>query len=203
MTAVEGDNAISLVSSYFANSISNLLMNSSDAIRNMVELWKEETTIGVDELPLKSKLEGNAELKQTLLSETPWVMDADKEADQKRMLSAYFNESAMDYRINTFYDGLKKLQNEDGSWSWWQGMSGSASMTGLVVETLARLKVMTNDNKAAGMIDKAMRYLGNVVVKEYEMFRKAGKEGRTININDSHAIQYLYINALLGRQRSR
>ena len=127
-------------------------------------------------------------------------MDADKEADQKRMLSAYFNESAMDYRINTFYDGLKKLQNEDGSWSWWQGMSGSASMTGQVVETLARLKVMTNDNKAAGMIDKAMKYLGNVVVKEYEMFRKAGKEGRTININDSHAIQYLYINALLGRQ---
>lgn len=198
MAETDEKNAMSQVAGYYANVLGRHIMKQSPVIKKVVDLWKNEKNDGSG--TLMSALEKNLELKAIVLDETPWVMDADKETDQKRMLSAYFNESAMDYRINTFYDGLKKLQNEDGSWSWWQGMSGSASMTGQVVETLARLKVMTNDNKAAGMIDKAMKYLGNVVVKEYEMFRKAGKEGWTININDSHAIQYLYINALLGRQ---
>ena len=198
MSETDEKNAMSQVAGYYANVLGRHIMKQSPVIKKVVDLWKNEKNDSSG--TLMSALEKNQELKAIVLDETPWVMDADKEADQKRMLSAYFNESAMDYRINTFYDGLKKLQNEDGSWSWWQGMSGSASMTGQVVETLARLKVMTNDNKAAGMIDKAMKYLGNVVVKEYEMFRKAGKGGRMININDSHAIQYLYINALLGRQ---
>lgn len=198
MAEANEKNAMSQVAGYYANVLGRHIMKQSPVIKKVVDLWKNEKNDGNG--TLMSALEKNLELKAIVLDETPWVMDADKETDQKRMLSAYFNESTMDYRINTFYDGLKKLQNEDGSWSWWQGMSGSASMTGQVVETLARLKVMTNDNKAAGMIDKAMGYLGNVVVKEYEMFRKAEKEGKTININDSHAIQYLYINALLGRQ---
>ena len=198
MAETDEKNAMSQVAGYYANVLGRHIMKQSPVIKKVVDLWKNEKNDGNG--TLMSALEKNQELKAIVLDETPWVMDADKEADQKRMLSAYFNESAMDYRINTFYDGLKKLQNEDGSWSWWQGMRGSASMTGQVLETLARLKVMTNDNKAAGMIDKAMGYLGNVVVKEYEMFRKAEKEGKTININDSHAIQYLYINALLGRQ---
>ena len=198
MAEADEKNAMSQVAGYYANVLGRHIMKQSPVIKKVADLWKNEKNDGSG--TLMSALEKNQELKAIVLDETPWVMDADKETDQKRMLSAYFNESAMDYRINTFYDGLKKLQNEDGSWSWWQGMRGSASMTGQVVETLARLKVMTNDNKTAGMIDKAMKYLGNVVVKEYEMFRKAEKEGKTININDSHAIQYLYINALLGRQ---
>lgn len=191
-------NAISMASAYYANVLGKYIMNQSPVIKKVVELWKKENKN--EEGSLLSALEKNQKLKTLVLEETPWVMDADRETDQKRMLCTFFNESAIDYSISSLLTNMKKLQNSDGSWSWWEGMRGSASITAQVVETLARLKSMTKDNNADKMIDKAMAYLGNIVVKEYEDMMKAEKAGRKVCIYDSHAIQYLYINALLNRK---
>lgn len=191
-------NAISMASAYYANVLGKYIMNQSPVIKKVVELWKKENKN--EEGSLLSALEKNQELKTLVLEETPWVMDADRETDQKKMLCTFFNESAIDYSISSLLTNMKKLQNSDGSWSWWEGMRGSASITAQVVETLARLKSMTKDNNADKMIDKAMTYLGNIVVKEYEDMMKAKKAGRKVCIYDSHAIQYLYINTLLDRK---
>ena len=191
-------NAISMASAYYANVLGKYIMNQSPVIKKIVELWKKENKN--EEGSLLSALEKNQELKTLVLEETPWVMDADRETDQKKMLCTFFNESAIDYSISSLLTNMKKLQNSDGSWSWWEGMKGSASITAQVVETLARLKSMTKDNNADKMIDKAMAYLGNIVVKEYEDMMKAEKAGRKVCVYDSHAIQYLYINTLLDRK---
>ena len=191
-------NAISMASAYYANVLGKYIMNQSPVIKKVVELWKKENKN--EEGSLLSALEKNQELKTLVLEETPWVMDADRETDQKKMLCTFFNESAIDYSISSLLTNMKKLQNSDGSWSWWEGMKGSASITAQVVETLARLKSMTKDNNADKMIDKAMAYLGNIVVKEYEDMMKAEKAGRKVCFYDSHAIQYLYINTLLDRK---
>ena len=199
MTAVEGDNAISLVSSYFANSISNLLMNSSDAIRNMVELWKEETTIGVDELPLKSKLEGNAELKQTLLSETPWVMDATRETEQKLRLMDYFDPAITYLRLYDDFSRLSKLQNTDGSFSWWQGMTGSPYMTQSVLTTLARLDKMIGVQPGVkGMMDAAFRFMDKHIAQEVKAM-KASKDVKNLRPSEL-AVEYLYATTLAKRE---
>ena len=199
MTAVEGDNAISLVSSYFANSISNLLMNSSDAIRNMVELWKEETTIGVDELPLKSKLEGNAELKQTLLSETPWVMDATRETEQKLRLMDYFDPAITYLRLYDDFSRLSKLQNTDGSFSWWQGMTGSPYMTQSVLTTLARLdKMMDVQPEVKSMMDAAFRFMDKHIAQEVKAM-KASKDVKNLRPSEL-AVEYLYATTLAKRE---
>lgn len=99
MATAEGDNAVSLASAYYANAISRSLMNSSDVIRKTVDLWKTEAKTTENVTSLQSKLEGNAELKQMLLSETPWLMDATREAEQKQMLANYFDESQTAYRL--------------------------------------------------------------------------------------------------------
>lgn len=199
MTAVEGDNAISLVSSYFANSISNLLMNSSDAIRNMVELWKEETTIGVDELPLKSKLEGNAELKQTLLSETPWVMDATRETEQKLRLMDYFDPAITYLRLYDDFSRLSRLQNTDGSFSWWQGMTGSPYMTQSVLTTLARLdKMMGVQPEVKSMMDAAFRFMDKHIAQEVKAM-KASKDVKNLRPSEL-AVEYLYATTLAKRE---
>lgn len=199
MTTVDGANAISLVSSYFANSISNLLMNSSDAIRNMVELWKEETTIGVDELPLKSKLEGNAELKQTLLSETPWVMDATRETEQKLRLMDYFDPAITYLRLYDDFSRLSKLQNTDGSFSWWQGMTGSPYMTQSVLTTLARLdKMMDVQPEVKSMMDAAFRFMDKHIAQEVKAM-KASKDVKNLRPSEL-AVEYLYATTLAKRE---
>ncbi len=191
-------NAINLVSAYYANSLGKYIMKQSPVIKKVVELWKKENA--ADGGSLMSSLEKNQELKALVLDETPWVMDADKESDQKKQLSTFFDESAIDYRLASQFNALADLQNSDGSWSWWKGMNGSPAMTAQVLETLSRLKSMTGNTQADRIIEKGMSYLGNVVVKEYEEMKKLEKKGETPDVCDSHAIQYLYINTLLNRK---
>lgn len=189
-------NAISLAAAYYSNVLGKHIMTKAPVIKKVVELWtKEDKKAGT----LASALEKNQELKTLILDETPWVMDADKEEDMKKSLCSFFDESAIDYRISSQLEALKKLQKEDGAWSWWQGMAGSPSMTAEVIEMLARLNVMTGDKATASMTSKGMAFLGKVVEKEYDEMKKAKLKGEQTAINNSHAIQYLYINALLNR----
>ena len=50
------------------------------------------------------------------------------------------------------------------------------------------------------MLDKAMTYLGRVVVDEVEKIKEAEKKGNAYGIRDYSALQYLYICALGDRQ---
>ena len=198
ISEVNEKNAINLVSAYYANSLGKYIMKQTPVIKQVVGLWKKENA--ADGGSLMSSLEKNQELKTLVLDETPWVMDADKESDLKKQLSTFFDESAISYRLESQFNSLTDLQNSDGSWSWWKGMNGSPAMTAQVLETLSRLKSMTGNTQADRMIEKGMTYLGGIVVKEYEEMKKREKKGETPNVCDSHAIQYLYINALLNRK---
>ena len=198
ISTVDYKNAITLSTAYYANALGRYIMNQSPVIKQVVNIWKQEPA-GSDN-SLMSALQRNQELKTLVLDETPWVMDADNEADQKRMLITFFDESAMDYRLASQLKDLKDLQNSDGSWSWWRGMRGSASITAQVLQTLARLNVMAGYQKAtAKMIENGMDYLRTVVMKEFEEMKRMEKKGQKPMICDYHAIQYLYINTLLGK----
>lgn len=195
------DNAISLATAYYANSISAYIMQQSPRIRSVFEQWKREA----GRESLNSSLEKNQELKNIVLDETPWVADADRESDQKQMLANYFDSSTLANNLSTTLEKLRKLQSaEDGSWCWWLGMKfGSFSVTATVAETLVRLDKMTGKQKdTKTMLDAAMKFLGNRVIEEYEEIRKNKDRGATPYVFVNNAVHYLYINALDGRQLS-
>lgn len=196
---VSDNNAISLATAYYANSISNYILENAPQAKTTFEQWKRET----EQTSLLSSLEKNQELKDIVLNETPWVADADNEAEQKRLLANYFDSSSFNNNINLMLDKLQKLQNQtDGSWSWWQGMPyGSPSLTASIAELLTRLNMMIGtQNETKDMLDKAITYLGRVVVDEVEKIKEAEKEGRAYVIRDYSALQYLYICALDNRK---
>ena len=195
------DNAISLATAYYANSISAYIMQQSPRIRSVFEQWKREA----GQESLNSSLEKNQELKNIVLDETPWVADADRESDQKQMLANYFDSSTLANNLSTTLEKLRKLQStEDGSWCWWPGMKfGSFSVTATVAETLVRLDKMIGKQKdTKKMLDAAMKFLGNRVVEGYEEIRKNKDRGVTPYVFVNNAVHYLYINALDGRQLS-
>ena len=153
MTAVEGDNAISLVSSYFANSISGMLVNSSDAVRNMVELWKKDN----------------------------------------------FDPAITYLRLNDDFSRLSKLQNTDGSFSWWQGMAGSPYMTQSVLTTLARLDKMAGvQPEVKSMMDAAFRFMDKQIAQEVKAM-KASKDVKNLRPSEL-AVEYLYATTLAKRE---
>ena len=63
---------------YYANSLAAMIANSSPRIKQVFEQWKTKDTAA-----LLSNLQKNEELKSVLLQETPWVLEAKTEAQQK------------------------------------------------------------------------------------------------------------------------
>lgn len=192
-------NAISLVSAYYANTLANMILKASPKIKQTIDKWRSETG---KETSMMSALEKNQELKELVLNETPWVLDAQDESERKQMLVRYFNENQLRNNLNTSLSGLRKLQNPDGSFSWWQGMSGSMYMTVEVVKTLSRLNVLlgATDSQTKDLLNKAFRYLDEKVAQRVAEMKKVERKGQK-NLFPSDALcDYLYSNALAKRQ---
>ena len=170
------------------------IAESNPKIRSVFNMWKEEARNGGESL--MSNLSRNSELKNLLLSETPWMADADKEEDIKRSLGDFFDDNTMNARIASAIDKMEKLQNSDGSWSWWKGMHGSAYMTANVMQTIVRMEMMAGENEdVKKMKREAYSFLDKEIVKEV----KRMKNDKTPYFSSLH-LQYLYTNAIDGRQ---
>ena len=186
------DNAMSLATSLYVNMTGRMLMHSSPAIRSAVEQWQQSA-----DKDIVSPLSTNSELKEILLSETPWLNNAANETRNMQQLASFYDSTAIGQRIDAYVQKLQKLQRFDGSFSWWKGMGSSMYATMSVAETLARLSTMTTVDRQVGvMVDKAVSYLASGIHKECERMRKREKRGDT-NVRPSEmALNYLYLCTL-------
>lgn len=194
-------NAISLAAAIYANSIGYSIIKSSPKIAQTLKLWQMETG---KETSLMSSLQKNEDLKTMVLSETPWVAAAEREADQKQQLLNFLDESAIGYRLQEFTDKLQALQHEDGSFSWWPGMPGSAYMTMAVTKILTRLNSMTGPvNATSDMLKRAFAYLDGRIAEEVSELKKLEKKGQKQLAPGEMACDYLYTSALANRPESK
>ena len=192
------DCAVCQVTSFYANAIGRHILTQNPTAKNVFEQWKRESTTLTS---LNSQLQKNEELKDLLLNETPWVMDANREQDQKQQLGLFFDKNVIDLRISDAVKKLNGLQNSDGSWSWWPGMNGSPLITTAVSEMLVRLNKMTeHQNETEGMLDNAFSFLGNDIVELVKEMKKEERKGHKQSFPSFRALQWLYICAIDGRE---
>ena len=192
---------ISQATAFYANSLGAFIMKQNPTIKGTIEQWQQE--MGT-ETSLMSSLQKNQDLKSLVIDETPWVMDADREADQKRQLINYFDDNTLQYRLDKNLQNLRDLQNGDGSWSWWPGMPGNLYMTTAVVKMLTRLNAMTGSQQGTTqMLSSAMQYLGKEMVEEVKQMRKLEREHKMKDLRPSEtAVDVLYIWSLANTQLS-
>ena len=191
------DCAICQAASLYANSLGKFIIGQVPQAKKVFEQWKREEG---KETSLNSQLQKNQELKDVLLEETPWVLDADHEQEQRQRLADFFDENLMKQRLNSATDKLKALQRGDGSWSWWPDMPGSTYMTMAVSEMLVRLQTMTGARQP--MLDGAFKFLGKEMVDLVREMKKEEKKGHRQYFPSYTALQWLYICKLDGRQLS-
>ena len=192
-------NAISLVSAYYANSLANKILKTSPKIRQTIESWRSEQG---SETSMMSALEKNQDLKEFALKETPWVMEAKNESEQKQMLVRFFDDNQIKYNLSSTIEALSQLQNPDGSFSWWEKMPGSFYMTVEVVKTLTRLNVLMGekDEETEDILNSAFAFLDREVAERVAEMKRLQRKGYK-NIFPSDALcDYLYSNALAKRK---
>ena len=201
---VNDDNAISLMAAIYSNSIARYIMKSSPVIKQVVELWKQETASGnasgkTDKsgASLMSSLEKNQELKNIVLNETPWMMAADKESEQKAKLINYFDESQISFRLASQVAKLQALQNPLGAFSWWKGMDGSRYVTTAVAKMMARLnKMIGRQSNINPLFTSSISYLQDEAAREVKEMKKQEAKNRKKVRPSEEALNYLYILAL-------
>jgi len=191
------NDAISQMASYYANSIGKFIVDQNPKVKTVFQLWKNEKG---EETSLMSALEKDQELKDLVLNETPWVMDADRETEQKERLVDFFDDNLMQDRLNAAYQKLEALQKGDGSWSWWPGMPGSFYITVEVSEMLVRQNALIGTSQQTKhMLSKAFKFMGREIIDLVDEMKKWEKKGVKPSFPSFKALQWLYLCALDGR----
>ena len=192
------DNAISQAASFYANSIGRYILAQNPTAKKVFQLWQQERG---NETSLMSSLEKNQELKDLVLNETPWVLDAERETEQKHRLADFFDENTMQQRLNGNIEKLKKLQQSSGAWSWWPGMPGSFYMTVAISEMLVRLNALVGtQGETTSMLNSAFKFMGREIVDDVREMKKAEKKGYKPSFPSFKALQWLYLSTLDGRE---
>lgn len=110
------------------------------------------------------------------------------------------NLSQESIRLQNQVEKLKKLQNPNGSFSWWKGMKGSRYMTTSVAEMMVRLNAVAGIQKStAKMLTSAIDYLSWQTAQEVREMKKQEEKKQKVSPSEQ-ALHYLYILSMDGRK---
>lgn len=196
LTQPDGENAISWAVAYYANTLAAAIAQSQPRIREVIKAWQAS---GQSKETFLSRLEQNEDLKNMLLSETPWLAEATSDTERMQRLVQLFDANRQRNLTLSALTRLKELQGEDGVWSWYKGMGSSRDITTYITTLLVRLPLLTGsplDADAAAMKQRAFAYLHQEALKEYKRLREAERKGTPITTLSADAFDYLYLLAM-------
>lgn len=196
LTQPDGENAISWAVTYYANTLAAAIARSQPRIHEVIEAWQAS---GQSKETFLSRLEQNEDLKNMLLSETPWLAEATSDTERMQRLVQLFDANRQRNLTLSALTRLKELQGEDGAWSWYKGMGSSRDITTYIATLLVRLPLLTGgplDADALAMKQRAFAYLHQEALKEYKRLREAERKGTQITALSADAFDYLYLLAL-------
>lgn len=178
------DNAISYAASLYANTVATRIANSVPGL-------KEAVAKGIERDNAKtSEISDDQELKDILLKESPWVLEAMGEADQRAAIIDLFNDYLMAGRTEKAKNKLISMQKGNGSWGWFDDMSGSYYVTLTVAANLARLGA---DNPMKTQLNRALNYLD---AEELETYNYRKKHRLSMNPSNS-TLQYMELYTMM------
>lgn len=166
---------------YFTNSVARHIaasLKDSPEMKRLLESLNDDSSNNA-----KSELEKNQELKEILLNETPWVVDAKNEAEQRADISKLFDTETVDKNIESALNLLEKKQKPSGGWPWVEGMPESALVTQYILGGLGRLAGLEiRDERPeireleSQISEKAFHFIENDVVKRFNDLKESDRK---------------------------
>lgn len=194
---VKDENSISFANALFGNLLAKKITDDNPKIKRVFERWNNGKS-KIDKDALLSNLGKNQELKNILLEETPWVLDAIDEEEQKRNIALLFNLNQVENDKKAFLRKLRELQNSDGGFPWFIHGRSSRYITQYIVELFGKmkhLKLYKNDREIQSFLNEAIDYVNRDVVIQYKKLLKLANEGK-VDLEKNHLgslqIHYMY-----------
>ncbi len=184
---------------FYANALAENIVSTMPKIKAVFDKWNTSDTAA-----LLSNLQKNEELKAALLQETPWVLQAKSEAQQKKNIALLFQMSRLAKEQAGSLQKLMAMQNADGSFPWFKGGPSDRYITQYIVTGIGRLKKLGAVTSAQmdmllPIVNKGMVYLDEQLKKDYANLIKNKADLKKDQLSNI-AIQYLYMRSLFANQ---
>ncbi len=175
----------------YANAFASHIVGQHPKIKTVFESWMNESPEA-----LLSNLEKNQDLKNAILEETPWVMQAKNESERKKRIALLFDLNKMDNELSTALNKLQQKQLDNGGWPWFSGGEDSRYITQYIISGMGKMSALgildKNDHRILKMVKNGIRYLDDRMFEDFSMIKSKRKDYLTTkNITRTH-IQYLY-----------
>lgn len=176
-----------IFSRYYSNAIGTYLANSDPKIKAVFEQWKRDVQNNEGDA-FQSELDKNPELKQALLTETPWIRDAQNETEQRKRIGELFDTDRMESELKKSLKKLKQNQRPDGGWGWFNGLRSDMYITRYIVSGFGKMRKMgvwQMDGETESMLREAIVFLDEEMVKYYDR-RELRKKDQVPSWTDLH-----------------
>lgn len=180
-----------IFNSIYANGMASHIIEKQPLIKNVFDSWKQDTPEA-----LLSKLEKNQDLKNALLEETPWLMQARNESERKNRIALLFNLNNMGNELRSSILKLKQNQLGNGGWPWFKGGRENSYVTQYIITgfgKLMKMGVLDKDNKdIINMLRNGIRYMDEQMFERYSRIKNEYDDHLKSKHLDPAMIQYLY-----------
>lgn len=178
-----------IFSRYYANTLAAQVANAHPKIKHVFEAWKIQDTDA-----LESELMKNQELKSAILEETPWVMAAQTESEQRKRIGLLFDLNRMAAEQEKALAQLQERQEADGGFAWFPGGRSNWYITQHLVTGFGHLDALGVKDYPY-WVNRALYFVDEQANDYYRQLKAKAKKGDS-SLNDDHLsaliIHYLY-----------
>ena len=188
---------------FYANTLSSYIADHIPNLLNYIKKWQIETPDA-----LLSQLEKDQDLKAIMLQETPWVLEAKSETEQRSRIATLFEVNTIRNQQTNALKLIQQKQKYNGGWPWMDGMPESPYISTYILSGFGKLQKMgaweslskADQNTAQSICDKAVRYLEYEVAETYREMKRLSK-GKDWPIGSS-TLNELYALSFFKEQNS-
>ena len=175
---VKADRAETAFYVFYANTLSSYIAQHIPNLLNYIKKWQIETPDA-----LLSQLEKDQDLKAIMLQETPWVLEAKSETEQRSRIATLFEVNTLRNQQTNVLKLIEQKQKYNGGWPWMDGMPESPYISTYILSGFGKLQKMgawealsaSDQNTARNICNKAVRYLEYDVAETYRYMKKHSK----------------------------
>lgn len=177
----------------YANTLASWMLNREPRMRQLLDAWRKDSSL------FKSSIEKNPELKQVLLQETPWVLEAASEEQQRKNISQLFDLDRIAVQTKNTLEKLEQMQLPDGAFPWFSGGNADSYITQYILTGIGKLKRLGAlspeiSSRFRAMLVKAIQYMDRTMNEEYQSILRSKTTAAAPSLSGNR-IGYMYMRS--------
>ncbi|PRP68033.1 alpha-2-macroglobulin family protein [Nonlabens agnitus] len=179
----EHDCAEQTFSRYYANAMAAHILNSNPKVKEVFDTW------AANDIPA-SNLEKNEELKSVILAHTPWLRDAQSEAEKQKRLATLFDLARTAREKKKTLAKLEGQQLPNGGFPWFAGGRMSEYITRHIAAGIGHLNQLQVNDGDRPQTDRIYENAIKALDRSWEnSFNEHLKRNKTLE-NFNYSVSY-------------